>query len=102
MRDRRARCGLAQWLSTVVSPEETSTQVEIAFAPALVADGKEYLLDETLLDELGHGVVPDNDERLPVLLAISDNAHADDLQGHRGVHGRCPHRPALRPPRCAE
>ena len=40
---------------------------------ALVEDGKEYLLDQALLDELAHGVVPDNDERVPVLLAVSDN-----------------------------
>ncbi|MGH3520297.1 MAG: transposase [Haloechinothrix sp.] len=62
-----------KWLATVVSAEETSTQVEVAFTRALVADGKEHLLDEALLDELAHGVVPDNDERVPVLLAVSDN-----------------------------
>jgi transposase InsO family protein len=62
-----------KWLSTVISAEETSTQVEVAFTRALVEDGKEYLLDAALLDELAHGVVPDNDERLPVLLAVSDN-----------------------------
>ena len=74
------RCAVAvldvvsrRWLSTVVSPEESSTQVEVAFTRALVEDSKEHLLDEALLDELAHGVVPDNDERLPVLLAISDN-----------------------------
>jgi putative transposase len=61
------------WLSTVVSAEESSTQVEVAFTRALVAEGKEHLLDEGLLDELAHGVVPDNDERVPVLLAVSDN-----------------------------
>ena len=61
------------WLSTVVSAEESSTQVEVAFTQALVADGKEHLLDEVLLDELAHGVVPDNDDRVPVLLAVSDN-----------------------------
>lgn len=62
------------WLSTVVSAEESSTQVQVAFTEALVADGKEYLLeDEQLLDELHDGVVPDNDDRVPVLLAVSDN-----------------------------
>jgi transposase InsO family protein len=61
------------WLSTVVSAEESSTQVEVAFTRALVADGKEHLLDATLLEELAHGAVPDNDERVPVLLAVSDN-----------------------------
>jgi transposase InsO family protein len=62
-----------KWLATVVSAHESSTQVEIAFTRALVEDGKEYLLDAALLDELSHGVVPDNDQRLPVLLAVSDN-----------------------------
>jgi putative transposase len=60
------------WLSTVVSAEETSTQVEVAFTRALVADGKEHLLDGPLHAELATGVVPDHDE-LPVLLAMSDN-----------------------------
>jgi len=61
------------WLSTVVSPEETSTQVEIAFTRALIADGKDHLLeDEALLAELHGGHLPD-DDRLPVLVALSDN-----------------------------
>ena len=61
------------WLATVVSAEESSTQVEVAFTPALIADGKEDLLDQPLLDELTHGIVPDDDDRVPVLLAVSDN-----------------------------
>lgn len=61
------------WLATVVSAQESSTQVEVAFTAALVADGKQHLLDEDLLAELAAGVVPDNDERVPVLLAVSDN-----------------------------
>jgi putative transposase len=60
------------WLSTVVSAEESSTQVEVAFTRALIADGKDHLLEQNLLDELRTGVVPDGDE-LPVLLALSDN-----------------------------
>lgn len=60
------------WLSTVVSAEESSTQVELAFTWALIADGKDHLLDDSLLDELRAGVVPELDE-LPVLLALSDN-----------------------------
>ncbi|MGH3379400.1 MAG: transposase [Actinoallomurus sp.] len=61
------------WLSTCVSAEESSTQVEVAFTDTLVADGKADLLDAGLLDELHAGAIPDNDERIPVLLAISDN-----------------------------
>jgi len=61
------------WLSTVVSAEETSTQVEVAFTRALLVDGKDHLLeDPTLTAELAGGVVPDHDE-MPVLLALSDN-----------------------------
>ncbi|TAM70863.1 MAG: transposase [Mycobacterium sp.] len=75
------RCAIAvldvvsrYWLSTIVSAEESSTQVEVAFTDALVADGKGYLLeDPQLLEELAAGVVPDNDDRVPVLLAVSDN-----------------------------
>ncbi len=61
------------WLSTVVSADESSTQVEVAFTRALVTDGKEDLLDADLLDELAHGHIPDNEDRVPVLLAVSDN-----------------------------
>lgn len=61
------------WLATVVSAEESSTQVEVAFTKALIADGKDHLLeDPTLLAELSGGTVPERDE-LPVLLALSDN-----------------------------
>jgi len=61
------------WLSTVVSAEETSTQVQVAFTRALCADGKDHLLeDQHLLAELAGGTVPEGDD-LPVLLAVSDN-----------------------------
>jgi putative transposase len=73
------RCAVAvmdvvsrKWLSTVVSAEESSTQIEVAFTRALIADGKDHLLEQSLLDELRCGTVPDGDE-LPVLLALSDN-----------------------------
>ncbi len=65
-------------------------------------DGKQHLLDAALLDELACGVVPDNDQRVPVLLAISDNGPQMTSKGHRGVPGRRPHRPALRAARHAE
>ena len=73
MRGRRRDVVSRYWLSTVVSAEESSTQVEVAFTRALLADGKDHLLeDPALLAELTSGVVPDRDE-LPVLLALSDN-----------------------------
>lgn len=62
------------WLSTVVSPEETWVQVINAFITALDTDGKGWLLeDAALAAELASGQVPDNDDRVPVLLAVSDN-----------------------------
>ncbi|MGP3921534.1 transposase, partial [Nonomuraea sp. 10N515B] len=61
------------WLATVVSPEETSTQVEVAYTRALTVLGKTHLLDdERFLAELRGGQVPDHDD-FPVLLALSDN-----------------------------
>ena len=61
------------WLSTVVSAEETSTQVEVAFTRALCTDGKDHLLeDPALLAELAGGTVLEHAE-VPVLLALSDN-----------------------------
>jgi len=62
------------WLSTVVSPEETWVQVETAFIDALQADGKAWLLeDAAFAEQLACGQIPDNDDRVPVLLAVSDN-----------------------------
>ncbi|MGH3632191.1 MAG: integrase core domain-containing protein [Sciscionella sp.] len=62
------------WLSTVLAPEETWVQVEAAFIAALEADGKGWLLqDAAFAEQLAAGEVPDNDERVPMLLAVSDN-----------------------------
>ena len=65
-----------KWLSTLVSAEETSTQVEVAFTAALADTGLDQLLDARLLVALraGQTGVDDLDDgRLPVLLAMSDN-----------------------------
>lgn len=62
------------WLSTVLAPEETWVQVETAFIAALEADGKGWLLeDASLAEELACGQLPGNDDRVPMLLAVSDN-----------------------------
>ena len=62
-------------LALLLSPEETSLQVEQAFTAALRADGKEHLLgDEGFAAQLASGVIPDDDgDRFPVVLAMSDN-----------------------------
>jgi transposase InsO family protein len=54
--------------------EETSTQVEVAFIQALETDGKGWLLeDPDFTTALASGTIPDNDDRVPVLCAVSDN-----------------------------
>ena len=61
-----------KWLTEVVSVEETSTQVELAFTAALETEG---LLD---LAQARHddGTVDltVDDESRPILLAVSDNS----------------------------
>lgn len=60
-----------KWITTVVSAEETHTQVEVAFTQALEAEG----LLEAALGRAGTGRVdPDAEDGLnPILLAVSDN-----------------------------
>jgi putative transposase len=65
-----------KWLATLVSAEETSTQVEACFLAALAETGLDELLDVRLLERLRTGAtdVDDlDDEQVPVLLAMSDN-----------------------------
>jgi putative transposase len=65
-----------KWLASLVSAEETSTQIEVCFTDALTAEGLDQLLDHLLLARLRAGEVdPDDldDEAVPVLLAMSDN-----------------------------
>jgi transposase InsO family protein len=61
-----------KWVATIVSGEETSTQVELVFWDALEAEG---LLDkiEDRVARRGHIDVSVDDDNRPVLLAISDN-----------------------------
>lgn len=58
----------------VISAEESSTQGEVAFTRALIAEGKDGLLEWTAVSaeraELAGGTVPDSDERVPVLPCI--------------------------------
>jgi putative transposase len=60
-----------KWLTEVVSVEETSTQVELAFTEALQAEG---ILDAvaTRRDD-GQVDLSQDDEDRPILLAVSDN-----------------------------
>jgi putative transposase len=60
-----------KWLATVVSIEETSTQVELAFTQALQVEGLLDLVDARHDDgRIDLGV---DDQTRPILLAVSDN-----------------------------
>ena len=60
-----------KWITEIVSSEETSTQVELAFTAALEAEGLLKAVDarhdDGLLD------ASENDQERPILLAVSDN-----------------------------
>ncbi len=57
-----------KWITTLLSPEETATQAQVLFLAALEVEG----LIEGVEDRLDTGELPDG-ERLPILLAVSDN-----------------------------
>jgi putative transposase len=59
-----------KWLTTVVSVEETSTQVKLAFTEALLAEG---LMDEVTARQDGLADPTADDPQRPILLAVSDN-----------------------------
>jgi putative transposase len=59
-----------KWIAEIVSAEETSTQVQVVFTDALAAEGLLPLV-EARQDGLVDPAV--DDERRPILLAMSDN-----------------------------
>jgi transposase InsO family protein len=68
-----------RWLTTLVSAEETSTQVEAAFTAALAGEGLTDRIDARLLAALRAGTATPADlegphaDGVPVLIAMSDN-----------------------------
>jgi putative transposase len=56
-----------KWIDYLVSIEETSTQVQVVFEQALIAEGLDALLVPERLD------LDEDDPERPVLLAVSDN-----------------------------
>jgi putative transposase len=84
-----------KWIATLVSAEETASQVVVVFEQALAAEGLLELLTDERLD------LPVDDPRRPVLLAVSDNGPQMRAQDTREFmtlmaiaqhHGR-PHTP---------
>ena len=61
-----------KWIDTLVSVEETATQVQVIFEHALELEGLLELLTDERLD-----LDPD-DPRRPILLAVSRQRAADD------------------------
>ena len=68
-----------RWLTTLVSAEETSTQVEVAFLAALREEGLSDRIDQRLLAKLRAGTITAGDldgpeaDGVPVLIVMSDN-----------------------------
>jgi putative transposase len=60
-----------KWLTEIVSVEETSTQVELAFTAALAAEGLLDVVQARHAD--GRVDLGVDDEARPILLAVSDN-----------------------------
>src|SRR5690606_2738359 len=58
------------WITTLVSPEETSSQVRVVFDQALLEEGLDELLTDARLD------LDVDDPDRPILLAVSDNGPA--------------------------
>jgi putative transposase len=84
-----------KWIATLVSVEETSTQVQVVFDAALIAEGLDELLTDERLD------LDIDDPARPILLAVSDNGPAMTSRDTRAYmammaiaqhHGR-PHTP---------
>lgn len=76
-----------KWLATVVSVEETSTQVEIGFTDALDREGLLELVDARHADgtvDLGLA-----DDTRPILLAVSDNGPQMTSGSTRGFMAMC-------------
>ena len=83
------------WITTLVSTEETSTQVRVTFDQALLVEGLDKLLTDERLD------LDADDPDRPILLAVSDNGPAMTSHDTRAYmvlmaiaqhHGR-PHTP---------
>ena len=81
-----------KWIDTLVSVEETATQVQVIFERSLQIEGLLDLLTDERLD-----LDPD-DPRRPILLAVSDNGPPMTAEATRAFMARDGHRPAPRPP----
>ncbi|HWB36413.1 MAG TPA: integrase core domain-containing protein [Rugosimonospora sp.] len=73
-----------KWIRTLLSAEETAIQTKVVFLEALEAEG----LIDTVEDRLMTGELPDPD-RLPILLAVSDNGPPMTADATRAFMALC-------------
>ena len=85
-----------KWLATLVTAEETATQVEVVFTDALDTEGLWPAVEARQADRARRG--DDSDEE-PILLAMSDNGPQMRRRHHQRVPRHVLHRGPLRPAR---
>ena len=78
-----------RWITTLVSAQESSSQVVVVFDQALQVEGLVESLTDERLD------LPLDDPQRPILLAVSDNG-PPMANRHPRAYGRGRHRPAPR------
>ncbi len=94
-----------RWLSTLVSAEETSTQIEAAFLAALDEEQLAQRIDARLLAQLRAGQVSPSEidgpeaDGVPVLIAISDNGPQMRSHSTKQFMAACAIMQRLRPAR---
>ena len=88
-----------KWLATLVTAEETATQVEVVFAQALDTEGLWPVVEARQAERARHGDDGSDGDQQPILLAMSDNGPQMRAGTTRGVPGPLLHRVALRPAR---
>jgi transposase InsO family protein len=75
-----------KWICEVVSPEETTTQVQVAFTDALAHEGLLEQIDARQ-DALADPTIDDRSQ--PLLLAVSDNGPQMTSGSTREFMARC-------------
>ncbi len=78
-----------KWIATLLAAEESATQAKVVFLDALEAEGLLGLVEHRLVHPEGLAGVDLDDERLPILLAVSDNGAAMTAHSTREFMALC-------------
>ncbi len=78
-----------KWIATLLSSEESSTQAKVVFLQALAAEGLLEAVEDRLVHPAGVTAVDLDDDRLPILLAVSDNGAAMTSHSTRQFMAMC-------------